>query len=478
MDPSRLERPATGSLTGLVFETLLTIGPTGRLLPGLAEEWKQSDDGKTLQLKLVPALFSDGERISAAAVISSLARLESGPQKWLVQNLKLKKMLFSSEGPLFELFSAIEPGDGDLDLGRGASTEPTAQAPELPPPVAGWLDLKLTLHLENPDPLLLFKLAHPATAIVRTDAQSRLLGTGPFILKRVRSNRTVLIPNPLHRLGRPFLDKVEIQSFKTLDEAFRELEKKALDLAPVPLSEIDWLADGSRDLKLYTMENRETVLLLLNHKRHPSLRKAWVAKQLDFDSMITYRLWGHGKRAQTFEPRLTFYGQPSPAQSDGGPPPELEGPLKLLCPLQRHLAMQLAERIRRDLSEKGVRIQIDLQNETAICRKTAEGDFDMALFFVRSYGAPALTLMDWQANLSKSPSSISSSLASWLEADEKLRALPGLLPLFATVVYYAADSRLTGLQWTAGGRPMLEQAWWSPLLDIKNGQRQVLPLED
>jgi len=58
-----------------IFDTLVTIAPDGRLVPGLADSWT-APDSKTLELKLHPGVtFQDGEPFDAAAVRFSLDRI-------------------------------------------------------------------------------------------------------------------------------------------------------------------------------------------------------------------------------------------------------------------------------------------------------------------------------------------------------------------------------------------------------------------
>ena len=52
-------------------------------------------------------------------------------------------------------------------------------------------------------------------------------------------------------------------------------------------------------------------------------------------------------------------------------------------------------------------------------------------------------------------------------ADESFQSLPSILPLFQTRVHVGAQARLVDLKWTSCGRPVLEQTWWKPRLDIQ-----------
>ncbi len=75
MDPYRVYQNAGFSVMYAIFDTLITVSPSGSLGPGLADSWTSPDD-KTLELKLHPGVkFQDGEPFDAAAVRFSLYRI-------------------------------------------------------------------------------------------------------------------------------------------------------------------------------------------------------------------------------------------------------------------------------------------------------------------------------------------------------------------------------------------------------------------
>jgi peptide/nickel transport system substrate-binding protein len=75
MDPYRVYQNAGFSVIYAIFDTLITVSPSGSLGPGLADSWTSPDD-KTLELKLHPGVkFQDGEPFDAAAVRFSLYRI-------------------------------------------------------------------------------------------------------------------------------------------------------------------------------------------------------------------------------------------------------------------------------------------------------------------------------------------------------------------------------------------------------------------
>ena len=69
----------------LVYEPLFRLGPAGEPVPGLAESWKQSEDGLTWTLRLREGVIShDGARLDAAGVKEHFGRVLANPgHDWL-----------------------------------------------------------------------------------------------------------------------------------------------------------------------------------------------------------------------------------------------------------------------------------------------------------------------------------------------------------------------------------------------------------
>lgn len=73
MDPHFLNASPNIGLSRNIFETLVQMDPDSRIVPGLAESWRQVDDA-TWEFKLRQATFSDGSPVTAADVVWSLDR--------------------------------------------------------------------------------------------------------------------------------------------------------------------------------------------------------------------------------------------------------------------------------------------------------------------------------------------------------------------------------------------------------------------
>ena len=75
LDPHRAVRVAEYILTRELFIGLVTYDANGNLVPGLAESWAVSGDGRTYTFTLRPDLeWSDGKRIDATTIVKSFER--------------------------------------------------------------------------------------------------------------------------------------------------------------------------------------------------------------------------------------------------------------------------------------------------------------------------------------------------------------------------------------------------------------------
>lgn len=77
-DPVRIEAVGETSAARLVAESI-SVGLTrrdaeGRIIPGLAQSWRVSDDGSFIVFRLRDAQFASGARVTAADVVQSLSR--------------------------------------------------------------------------------------------------------------------------------------------------------------------------------------------------------------------------------------------------------------------------------------------------------------------------------------------------------------------------------------------------------------------
>lgn len=75
LDPQISEGVPESNIQRDIFEGLISEDPEGNLIPGLAESWQISEDGKTYTLTLRAQNWSNGNPITADDVVFSLQRL-------------------------------------------------------------------------------------------------------------------------------------------------------------------------------------------------------------------------------------------------------------------------------------------------------------------------------------------------------------------------------------------------------------------
>jgi ABC-type transport system substrate-binding protein len=167
-DPTRPADAAHRLALGLVHETLIRIGPDGRLAPGLARGWSRGASDREWVLELDPeARFHDDAAVTAADVLRSLRRF--------------------------------------LDAQTPAAVELAARL--LPDGLSAADARHVVLRFRDPQPEAPLLLAAGAAAITSPSGA----GAGPFLpTHRVPGRRVALTAFAEHVRGRPYLDRVTL----------------------------------------------------------------------------------------------------------------------------------------------------------------------------------------------------------------------------------------------------------------------------
>jgi peptide/nickel transport system substrate-binding protein len=160
-----------------LYGTLTELDANLDVVPGLAESWLVSEDGRTITMKLrVGVTFADGSAFDSADVKASLDRI------------------------------------GDEATGAvAAASLASVTAVDAPDPAT------VVLTLSGPDAGLLAALASVNLAILPSDATEQALqatpnGTGPFTLTQRTPNQSIsLAPNPKFWGGAPHLSSLEFR---------------------------------------------------------------------------------------------------------------------------------------------------------------------------------------------------------------------------------------------------------------------------
>ena len=173
LDPAFANNIRDGELAHTFNEGLLRFGYGTRLLPGLAEDWTTSVDGRVYTFRLKPNLtFHNGRRITSADVLFSWHRALSP---------KLE-----TEGKWF--LSWVE-GVEDYLAGKAASIKGLKALDER----------TVEIRLREPLAFFLFMLTTPEAAVVPKEAvdektykMARPVGSGPFMVTDVTRDRITL----------------------------------------------------------------------------------------------------------------------------------------------------------------------------------------------------------------------------------------------------------------------------------------------
>lgn len=108
LDPAFAEIARSWSLMGLVYESLVTVGPDFEIQPELAASWEQPDD-TTYVFTLQPgAKFSNGRAVTAADVVGSLERLRETGAVWSGQLGPVSEIADTSSGDEQQVTISLE----------------------------------------------------------------------------------------------------------------------------------------------------------------------------------------------------------------------------------------------------------------------------------------------------------------------------------------------------------------------------------
>ena len=237
-----------------LFETLVAYDDAAALVPGLAERWDVSDDGRRYRFTFLPELvFSDGTPLTVADAIGSFERVLDPRTR--------------SQGA--EYFRGIV---GAPEYVSGTA----AHVSGLRNPEPRVLDIEL----QAPDPLLLHKLALMFAAVVPAERARRLgddftdqpIGSGPFMLREWRrGERIVLARNPHYRQpGLPYLDGVVQLVGVNPQLSWLMFESGELDVAGIPPADFPAvMRDPARAALTVHATALETMFIGLNCEMPP-----------------------------------------------------------------------------------------------------------------------------------------------------------------------------------------------------------------
>lgn len=268
---------ADRDIASLIFSGLSRLGPSGEVLPDLAQSWQVSSDGLTYTFNLRPGvIWQDGQPFSAADVIFTYSLLADRQ--------------FPGDPELGRFWQQVQCQEMDRLTVRC----------QLPAPFAPFLSFTtigiLPKHvLEGVTAADLFD--HPFNRAP--------IGTGPFRLQSLTATHAILVRNAAYHLGPPRIGEVELRFYPDEQLAMTALhggEIQGLLLSPaVSRDDLNDLLDRP-ELRLYPIYRTAYTVLYLNDRSHlfsdPRVRRA-LAYAIDRDTIIGTLLEGRAIRADS-----------------------------------------------------------------------------------------------------------------------------------------------------------------------------------
>lgn len=264
-----------------VFDTLVTHADDSlEMVPGLATEWKHSDDGKTWTFQIRRGvLFHDGTTLDAAAVKYSFDRL-----------------LLADHPDVYDKARPYQPSYNMIKEVRQT----------------GEFEIEIELH--EPNAVFLTNLTmFPASIVSPTAVAAKKkvfaeqpVGTGPFrVTKWDRDQRIVLTAFEQHWRGKSPAENIVFLPVKESATRIQQLQRGEIHIADnLPPDELDVLAQRD-DIVVQAQDGMNVAYLSMQMEKPPlnsqQVREAiWLA--IDKETLVQVAYAGHAEPAVTLVP--------------------------------------------------------------------------------------------------------------------------------------------------------------------------------
>lgn len=275
LDPSKAEDVHAFNVLGDLYEGLVALDAKGRVIPGVAESWEVSDDGRSYTFHLnASARWSDGATVRAEHFLAGFERTltpaTGSPYGFLLHPIR----------------NAAEVARGELPLSALGIAAPDPRT--------------LTIELQAPAPHLLSVLAMPVAFPLRPGALAdvdqfsdpqNFIGNGPFLLEEWQpGSRIRLRKNPRYRDAQSVrIEVVEYYPIKDLLTELNMYRAGELDItATVPGANVKNLR-GTRESELHIAPSLGIYYLAFDLSEPPlddvALRQA-LTMAIDRDSLV------------------------------------------------------------------------------------------------------------------------------------------------------------------------------------------------
>jgi peptide/nickel transport system substrate-binding protein len=257
----------SATLDDIIYDGLVTLTPSGRVLPRLADSWTVSEDGLVWIFHLnKKARFHDGVKLTSEDVkFTYESILKGNDYKWKT---------------VFKNVSSIEVVD----------------------------DYSVKVKLKTPGSNFLFGFCFVGVIpkhILGKDPYNnnefnhKPIGTGPFKLEYWKSNKEILLTsNDKYFRGRPKLDHIKLLKMTDTSEIWRQLELGRIDTAYNEITAEDFkLLKRSPIISIYPVKDYMNYAITFNFKKKifqdKRMRTAFSAA-IDRKEIIDKGLGGNG----------------------------------------------------------------------------------------------------------------------------------------------------------------------------------------
>ncbi|MBO8163948.1 MAG: ABC transporter substrate-binding protein [Brevibacillus sp.] len=232
-DPHKVPAASSVRIYSLIYDSLTKLDKDLNVIPGLAESWKVSEDGKTIQFNLRKGVkFHNGREMTAEDVKYSFERI-------------------------------LNPDTGSIAKSYFSSVDTI----EVPDPYT------VVFKLKNPDSAFLANSSSAYASIVPkevSDLNKEAVGTGPFMMETFESGQYVrLKKNPDYFIeGQPGVDAIKFQIMKDEAERLAALRAGKVDIASVS-ADFAKLLGETKGVTVKSYQSMEYSYLGINVNKKP-----------------------------------------------------------------------------------------------------------------------------------------------------------------------------------------------------------------
>ncbi len=232
--------PVDQDLSSLVFDGLTALDERGQVMPWLATEWENSEDGTVYLFRLrQDVLWHDGAPLTAADVAFTIQAMQDPD--------------YLGDPNLSELWRNVTVEQLDDYTVRFTLDEPFPSF--LQYTIIGLLPSHLLSNVPAADlPSHDFSTKHP-------------VGTGMFMVESISLDRVVLAANPNFWGPRPYLGRIEFWFYADWDSLLEDYERGEIHGFHVPQVQDLPALVGMPSLQLYSALSTEYGLVYLNLER-------------------------------------------------------------------------------------------------------------------------------------------------------------------------------------------------------------------